>query len=249
MAEGRGDGAPARGADERGRIGPEALDDFRAWWTRRRPAGRFVRARRLDAGTRGRSRGEGGLERGRGGRALRRLPDLPGDPRTRGSHVAPADADPQDPGPFGCACQTSEQKVSSTYKARRASCARSTSRQSIAHFTWNGTWLPEEARRLVRRRCWALRLECAEAARRPPALPERPTLRDCRTPTCGTTCRTTSWPSRPHEHGARPRGAHAVPRPRPGRLRPAAAGGVSEDFSRRNNKGGAPASGRPHLRR
>ena len=43
---------------------------------------------------------------------------------------------------------TSESKASTTYKARRFLRALHLA-PSIAHFTWNGTWLPEEARRLV----------------------------------------------------------------------------------------------------
>ncbi len=43
---------------------------------------------------------------------------------------------------------TSERKVSGTYKLRRFLRAADLS-PAIAHFTWNGTWLPDEARGLV----------------------------------------------------------------------------------------------------
>jgi asparagine synthase (glutamine-hydrolysing) len=43
---------------------------------------------------------------------------------------------------------TSERKVSPTYKLRRFLRAMDLP-PAVAHFTWNGTWLPEEARRLA----------------------------------------------------------------------------------------------------
>jgi asparagine synthase (glutamine-hydrolysing) len=73
---------------------------------------------------------------------------------------------------------TSESKVSATYKARRFLRALDFA-PSIAHFTWNGTWLPEEARRLVTSPVLAGEVSKALtrlAARH--ALPERPSLRE-----------------------------------------------------------------------
>jgi asparagine synthase (glutamine-hydrolysing) len=73
---------------------------------------------------------------------------------------------------------TSESKVSATYKARRFLRALHLA-PSIAHFTWNGTWLPEEARRLVVSAALAGEVSAALtrlAARQ--ALPERPSLRE-----------------------------------------------------------------------
>jgi asparagine synthase (glutamine-hydrolysing) len=48
----------------------------------------------------------------------------------------------------GVSLRTAEGKVSATYKARRFLRAVDLP-PSIAHFTWNGTWLPREARQLV----------------------------------------------------------------------------------------------------
>jgi asparagine synthase (glutamine-hydrolysing) len=48
----------------------------------------------------------------------------------------------------GSRLTTTERKVSTTYKARRFLRALYLA-PSSAHFSWNGTWLPEEARRLV----------------------------------------------------------------------------------------------------
>jgi asparagine synthase (glutamine-hydrolysing) len=72
---------------------------------------------------------------------------------------------------------TSERKVSTTYKLRRFLRAVDLP-PSVAHFSWNGTWLPEEARRLVTTP--ALRASASTALRRlaaSHALPDRPTLR------------------------------------------------------------------------
>jgi asparagine synthase (glutamine-hydrolysing) len=48
----------------------------------------------------------------------------------------------------GRALPTSEEKVSATYKLRRFLRAAALA-PSVAHFTWNGTWLPAEAARLL----------------------------------------------------------------------------------------------------
>ena len=48
----------------------------------------------------------------------------------------------------GRALPTSERKVSATYKLRRFLRAADLA-PAVAHFTWNGTWLPSEAGRLV----------------------------------------------------------------------------------------------------
>jgi asparagine synthase (glutamine-hydrolysing) len=72
---------------------------------------------------------------------------------------------------------TSEAKVSTTYKLRRFLRAIDLP-PSVAHFSWNGTWLPEEARRLVTTP--ALRAAASTALKRlaaSHALPDRPTLR------------------------------------------------------------------------
>ncbi len=50
----------------------------------------------------------------------------------------------------GLGLATSERKVSSSYKLRRFLRAVDLP-PGVAHFTWNGTWLPDEARRLVTR--------------------------------------------------------------------------------------------------
>jgi asparagine synthase (glutamine-hydrolysing) len=78
----------------------------------------------------------------------------------------------------GVRLPTSERKVSSTYKARRFLRALHLA-PAIAHFTWNGTWLPEEARRLVTTPM--LGAAAANALKRLAvrhALPARPTLRE-----------------------------------------------------------------------
>ena len=49
---------------------------------------------------------------------------------------------------FGRGLSTSEQKVSTSYKLRRFLRALDMP-PGVAHFSWNGTWLPGEARRLV----------------------------------------------------------------------------------------------------
>ena len=49
---------------------------------------------------------------------------------------------------FGSWLSTSEQKVSTSYKLRRFLRALDMP-PGVAHFSWNGTWLPSEARRLV----------------------------------------------------------------------------------------------------
>jgi asparagine synthase (glutamine-hydrolysing) len=72
---------------------------------------------------------------------------------------------------------TSERKVSATYKARRFLRALDLA-PALAHYSWNGTWLPAEARRLVTTS--ALAGEVSAALTKLAAglgLPERPTLR------------------------------------------------------------------------
>jgi asparagine synthase (glutamine-hydrolysing) len=73
---------------------------------------------------------------------------------------------------------TSEGKVTRSYKAMRFLRA-SHLPTSEAHFTWNGTWLPEDAARLVRGESArvAVRSALGDLARRH-ALPERPDLLD-----------------------------------------------------------------------
>jgi len=74
--------------------------------------------------------------------------------------------------------RTNERKVSATYKARRFLRALHLA-PAVAHFSWNGTWLPEEARRLVTTP--ALAATAGAALKRfaaSHALPERPTLRE-----------------------------------------------------------------------
>jgi asparagine synthase (glutamine-hydrolysing) len=79
------------------------------------------------------------------------------------------------------ALPTSERKVSATYKARRFLRALHLA-PSIAHFTWNGTWLPEEARRLVTTGALAASADAAlKRLAASHALPERPTLRELQT--------------------------------------------------------------------
>jgi asparagine synthase (glutamine-hydrolysing) len=77
----------------------------------------------------------------------------------------------------GARLPTSELKVSATFKARRFLRAIDLA-PSAAHFSWNGTWLPEEARRLVATP--ALASLASTALTRLAAshgLKERPTLR------------------------------------------------------------------------
>ena len=76
---------------------------------------------------------------------------------------------------------TSEQKVSASFKVRRFLRALHLP-ASVAHFSWNGTWLPEEARSLVTTP--ALATAAAGSLARLAAfhrLPERPTLRQLQT--------------------------------------------------------------------
>ncbi|PYR38469.1 MAG: asparagine synthase (glutamine-hydrolyzing) [Acidobacteria bacterium] len=80
----------------------------------------------------------------------------------------------------GRSLPTSEGKVSATYKLRRFLRAASLA-PSVAHFSWNGTWLPEEARTLVTpelRSAAAGALDRLAAAHR---LPDRPSLRALQT--------------------------------------------------------------------
>jgi asparagine synthase (glutamine-hydrolysing) len=71
--------------------------------------------------------------------------------------------------------------VSATYKARRFMRALHLA-PAIAHFTWNGTWLPEEARRLVTTQALAASADTAlKRVAASHALPERPTLRELQT--------------------------------------------------------------------
>jgi asparagine synthase (glutamine-hydrolysing) len=75
------------------------------------------------------------------------------------------------------ALPTSERKVSGSYKLRRFLRAMEIA-PSIAHFTWNGAWLPDEAAGLVAGA--ALKTATRESLARLVArhrLPERPTLR------------------------------------------------------------------------
>ena len=128
MAEGGGDGAPARRAVNEVRIGPEALDDFLrlvehaddpladssglAVWTLARAVAREVKVVLS---------GDGGDELfGATSPIRRRSP--------RGSHVAPADDDPEDLGPFGRG-PANERAESVVDLQGAASCARSTSRR------------------------------------------------------------------------------------------------------------------------
>jgi asparagine synthase (glutamine-hydrolysing) len=78
----------------------------------------------------------------------------------------------------GLRLRTSERKVSGTYKARRFVRALHLS-PSAAHFSWNGTWLPEEARRLVTTPTLAAHVSAAlTRVAASHALPDRPTLRE-----------------------------------------------------------------------
>jgi asparagine synthase (glutamine-hydrolysing) len=79
------------------------------------------------------------------------------------------------------ALPTNERKVSATYKARRFMRALHLA-PAIAHFTWNGTWLPEEARRLVTTQALAASTDTAlKRLAASHALPDRPTLRELQT--------------------------------------------------------------------
>ena len=76
------------------------------------------------------------------------------------------------------AIPTSERKVSASYKLRRYLRAMELA-PAIAHFTWNGTWLPDEAADLVSGD--ALKATTRDALSRLAAahrLPARPTLRE-----------------------------------------------------------------------
>jgi asparagine synthetase B (glutamine-hydrolysing) len=89
---------------------------------------------------------------------------------------------------------TSEGKVTRSYKAMRFLRA-SHLPTNEAHFTWNGTWLPEDAGAPRARESAgvAVRSALQDLARRH-ALPERPDLLTSSGPTSRSTCRTTSWP-------------------------------------------------------
>jgi len=81
----------------------------------------------------------------------------------------------------GAALPTNEEKVSTTFKLRRFLRA-ATLPPSVAHFTWNATWLPEEARGLVtgeeRRRAASVALSRIASAHH---LPESPSVRELQT--------------------------------------------------------------------
>jgi asparagine synthase (glutamine-hydrolysing) len=92
----------------------------------------------------------------------------------------------------GLRLRTSERKVSATYKARRFLRALHLA-PSAAHFSWNGTWLPEDARRLVTTPTLVAHVSAAlTRLAASHALPDRPTLRELQNADAGY-CRMTSW--------------------------------------------------------
>ena len=135
-------GVPLAGGPARPRT-PRRLPAARR--ARRRSARRFVGARRVDPVARGRAARQGRARRRRRRRALRRIPDLSRDALARRGDVADAAAVRRLLARAGQRLPTSERKVSATYKLRRFLRAADLP-PAVAHFTWNGTWLPDEAR-------------------------------------------------------------------------------------------------------
>jgi asparagine synthase (glutamine-hydrolysing) len=71
---------------------------------------------------------------------------------------------------------TSEEKVSGTYKLRRFLRATSLT-PAVAHFSWNGTWLPDEARALVTADLQSAAAEALDRLAAAHRLTDRPSVR------------------------------------------------------------------------
>ena len=140
---------------------------------------------------------QGGLERRRGRRAVRRLPHLSGDAVARDPDVAAAHALRRLTARLGSRLPTSERKVSTSFKLRRFLRAADLP-PAIAHFTWNGTWLPEEAAGSSPTPAAGALLPARRLRGSPPltSAGSSDTAATCRRPTSASTCQTTSWPSR-----------------------------------------------------